>query len=143
MLEAHVLELSNSPWSTPMAIVKKKDGLIRISSDYRKLNQITKKDVYPLPRCDEILKAMAGAAIITHFDPMKGCWQIPIRSRSHEKTAFSTPEGPFQFKWTPFGLFRALTTFQRVMNSVLNGLNWKDCLVYLDDVIIFAPRLEE
>lgn len=143
MLMADVIEPSNSPWSAPVVMVKKKDGSLRFCIDYRKLNQVTKRDVFPLPRCDEILEAMSGAAFFTHLDLVRGYWQIDVDEASREKTAFSTPEGHFQFKRMPFGLTNAPASFQRAMNSILHGLNWKDCLVYLDDVIIFAKNLEE
>ena len=143
MLMADVIEPSNSPWSAPVVMMKKKDGSLRFCIDKRKLNQVTKRDVYPLPRCDEILEAMSGAAFFTRLDLVRGYWQIDVDESSREKTAFSTPEGQFQFKRMPFGLTNGQASFQRAMNSILHGLNWKDCLVYLDDVIIFAKNLEE
>ena len=104
---------------------------------------MTKKDVYPLPRCDDVLESLAGAAFFTHLDLVRGYWQIGVKEKEREKTAFSTPEGLFQFKRMPFGLTNVPATFQRAMNTILNGLTWTDCLVYLDDIIIFGRSLEE
>ena len=95
-------------------MVRKKDGSLRFGIDYRKLNGITKKDIYPLPRC--------GYWQIG----VKGYWQIGVKEMDDEKTAFSTPEGHFQFKRMPFGLTNAPATFKRAMNPILNGLNWTD-----------------
>ena len=89
----------------------KKDGNLRFCVDYRKLNQVTKKDVYPLPRCDDALEALSGAILYTHLDLVRGYWQLGVNKVDREKTAFSTPEGHFQFKRVPFGLINAPATF--------------------------------
>ena len=124
-------------------MVKKKDGTLRFCLDYRKLNEVTTKDLYPLPRCDDVLEAMSGATFFSHLDLVRGYWQIGVEENDREKTAFSTSEGHFQFKRMPFGLTNAPATFQRAMNSILHGLTWTDCLVYLDDIVIFGKNLEE
>ena len=143
MLASNVIEASESPWSAPVVMVRKKDGTLRFCVDYRKLNQVTKKDVYPLPRCDDVLEALSGAIFFTHLDLVRGYWQLGVNKVDREKTAFSTPEGHFQFKRMPFGLTNAPATFQRAMNTILNGLTWTDCLVYLDDIVIFARDFQE
>ena len=143
MLNSDIIEPSNSPWCSPVVLVAKKDGSRRFCVDYRKLNEVTRKDVYPLPRCEEILHALSGAAYFTHLDLVRGYWQIGVKEEDREKTAFSTPDGHYQFKRMPFGLTNAPATFQRTMNTILHGLNWLDCLVYLDDIIIFAGTLEQ
>ena len=108
---ADVIEPLNSPWSDPVVMVKKKDGSLRFCFNYRKLNQVTKRDVYPLPRCEEILEAMSGAAFFTHLDLVGGYWQIDVDETSREKTAFSTSEGHFQFKRMPFRPTNAAASF--------------------------------
>ncbi|MCG8049195.1 MAG: DDE-type integrase/transposase/recombinase [Candidatus Thiodiazotropha taylori] len=143
MLENNICEESSSPWSAPVVIVNKKDGGRRFCVDYRCLNEVTKKDIYPLPRADDILESMNNASYFSHFDLVKGYWQIPLAEEAKEKTAFSTPDGHFQFKKLPFGLTNAPSSFQRAMDVVLKGLTWSDCLVYLDDIVIYASTLEE
>ena len=86
---------------------------------------------------------MSGAAFFTHLDLVGGYWQIDVDETSRENAAFSTSEGHLQFKRMPFRPTNAAASFQRAINCILHGLNWKDCLIYLDDVIIFAKNLEE
>ena len=86
---------------------------------------------------------MSGAAFFTHLDLVGGYWQIDVGEASRENTAFSTSEGHLQYKRIPFRPTNAAASFQRAINSILHGLNWKYCLIYLDDVIIFAKNLEE
>ena len=143
MLNADVIEPSNSLWSAPVVMVKKKDGTNRFCIDYRKLNAITKKDVHPLPRCEETLEAMNGTKYFSHLVLVRGYWQIRVKEEDKEMTAFSTPNGHYHFKRMPFGLTNAPATFQRAMNTILKGLTWVDCLVYLDDIVIFAKTLQD
>lgn len=143
MLENRIIEDSTSPWSAPVVIVYKKDGGRRFCVDYRGLNAVTKKDVYPLPRPDDILESLNDAKYFSHFDLLKGYWQVNLDNDSKEKTTFSTPDGHYQFRKLPFGLTNSPSTFQRGMDIILKGLVWTDCLVYLDDIIIFASSLQE
>ena len=135
-------EPSSPPWSAPVVLVKKKDSSERFCIDHRKLNSITKKDVYPLPRCEEILES-SGGAYFTHLDLVRGYWQIKVAEKDREKTAFSTPDEHYQFKRMPFGLTNAPATFQRAMNSIFAGLSGIDCLVYLDDIVVNGRTLAE
>jgi len=138
-----VIEESKSPWMSPAVLVKKKDGTIRFCIDYRKLNAVTKKESYPLPRIDDIFDQLAGNSWYSTLDLKSGYWQVKIRSEDKEKTAFSVGNGLWQFKVMPFGLCNAPATFERVMEQVLQEYNSKICLVYLDDVIIFGKTFEE
>ena len=143
MLKDDVIEPSNSPWAAPIVMVTKRDGSIRFCVDYRKLNSLTRKDAYPLPRIDDILNALGGADWFCTMDLASGYWQIKMREEDKPKTAFVTRKGLFQFKVMPFGLSNAPATFQRLMEKVLMGLQWQKCLVYLDDIIVFGKDFDE
>ena len=143
MIELDVVRPSKSPWSSPVVLVRKKDGSFRFCVDYRKLNSITKSDVYPLPNIDDALSSFNGARFFSTLDCNSGYWQIEIDEKDREKSAFITQDGLYEFKAMPFGLKNAPSCFQRVMDVVLAGLKWGDCLVYLDDVIVFGSSLDE
>lgn len=143
MLKQGAVVPSKSPWSFPVVLVKKKDGSLRFCVDYRKLNNITKKDVYPLPRIDDSLNALGGAQFFSTFDMTSGYWQIRMNEESQEKTSFICHQGLFEFKVMPFGLCNAPATFQRFMDSTFAGLKWICCLIYLDDLIVFSSSFDQ
>ena len=143
MLEAGVIEESVSPWASPVVLVKKKDGTTRFCVDYRRLNAATVKDAYPLPRVEDCLDTMAGAAWFSSLDLASGYWQLDVAEGDKEKTAFTTHRGLYQFRRMPFGLCNAPGTFERVMEIVMRGLQWRTCLVYLDDIVVFSASFEE
>ena len=144
MLDKNVIETSNSPWSSPIVLVKKKDGSIRFCIDYRKLNHVTIKDSYPIPRIDTTLDALSGSKWFSTIDLKSGYWQVKMTPEDKPKTAFSIPGGGhWQFLNMPFGLCNAGATFERLMEKVLSGLSWKICMVYLDDIIILSKTFDE
>ena len=143
MLSRGVVEPSTSPWASPIVLVRKKDGSTRFCVDYRKVNEVTRKDAYPLPRIDATLDTLAGSQWFTTLDLLNGYWQVGMDEADRQKTAFCTMEGLFQFKVMPFGLCNAPATFQRLMDLVLAGLQWTDCLVYIDDVIVLGRTFDE
>ncbi|UYV83328.1 hypothetical protein LAZ67_23000576, partial [Cordylochernes scorpioides] len=143
MLKGGIVQLSESPWSSPVVLVKKKNGSWRFCVDYRHLNKITKKDVYPLPRIDDTLDCLRGASYYSSMDLRSGYWQIEVDEADHEKTAFITPDGLYEFKVMPFGLCNAPATFERMMDTLLRGLKWSMRLCYLDDIIVFSSTFDE
>ena len=138
MLTGGQIEASDSPWSSPVVLVTKKDGGTRLCVDYRQLNDATVKDAYPLPRIDDTLDMLAGKQWFSTLDLASGYWQVSLSRDARAKTAFATHSGLFQFRVMPFGLCNAPATFERLMDRVLQGLRWSRCLVYLDDIISFG-----
>ena len=143
MLKKHVITPSTSPWASPIVLVQKKDGSTRFCVDYPKVNSVTRKDTYPIPKIDETLDTLAGAKLFSTLDLRSGYWQVEVKPEHREKTAFYTSEGLFEFNVMPFGLCNAPATFQRLMDSVLAGLHRKTCLVYIDDITVVGKSFEE
>ena len=142
MLRDGIIQESASPWTSPVVMVRKKDGTMRFCVDYRRLNAITRKDVFPLPRIDDLLEQLSGKYLFSTFDAHRGYWQIPVSDDSRPKTAFATHEGLYEFRVMPFGLCNAPATFQRLMQRILSGMN-SFCNVYIDDILIFSRNPEE
>ena len=116
---------------------------MRFCVDYRKLNFVTKKQSYPLPRIDTCLESLGGAKYLSTLDLRSGYWQSEIAEEDRDKTAFSTRSGQYRFTVLSMGLSNAPAQFQRMMDMVLAGLNFETCLVYLDDIICFSRTFEE
>ena len=142
MLEQGVIRPSNSPWASPVVLVEKKDGSVRYCIDYRQLNLATVKDSHPLPRIDESLDALSGSHWFSTLDLQSGYWQVGVKEEDKTKTAFTSRSGLFEFNVLPFGLCNAPATFQRLMERVLRGLQWKEALLYLDDIIVHGDTFE-
>jgi hypothetical protein len=143
MIKQDVVEPACGEWRSNVVLVKKKDGSLRFCIDYRQLNDITRKDVYPLPRIDVCLDSLSGAQYFSTFDLRSGYHQVPMREEDRDKTAYVTREGTFRFKKMPFGLCNAGATFQRLMDLVMAGLNFEICLVYLDDIVLYSKDISE
>ena len=144
MLDAGVVQPSNSPWCNTVVLVRKKDGSLRFCIDFRRLNALTIKDSHPLPHICETLESLARAAHYSTFDLNSGFWQVPMDEESKQYTAFTLGSmGLYECKSMPFGLCNAPPTFQRLMQNCLGKLNLTYCLIYLDDVIVFSKMPEE
>ena len=138
--KARVIRPFASPWASPIVLVKKKDGAIRMCVDYRRLTSVTRLDSFPIPRLDEALEAFSGSEIFSRIDLAMAYHQVPVEPKDIGKTAFITHAGLYEFVTMPFGLCNAPGTYQRLMNTVLQGLIGHICLAYLDDVIVFSKN---
>ena len=138
LIQHDIVQPAASPWASNVVLVRKKDGSFRLCVDYRAVNAITYKDTYPLPHIDTCLGSMDGAVYYSTLDLRSGYHNIPIARVDKDKTAFITRRGCFRYKRLPFGLTTAPSVFQRLMDLALCGLTYFSCLVYLDDIIVFA-----
>jgi len=129
MMDKNVIQHSKSPCASGIVLVQKKDGTKRCCVDYRKLNEVTIKDAYPLPRVDESLDQLVGSKWFSTLDLNSGYWQVELDPIDRQKTAFATRRGLFEFKVITFGLCNDPATFERLMETVLAGLHWHICLI--------------
>jgi len=143
MCKAGIIEPSSNHWASNLVVVKKKDGAYRYCVDYRKLNSLTRRDCFPLPRIDTCLDNLSGSNWFSTFDLRAGYNQVPLHPDDADKTSFITRIGTYRFKRVPFGLCNAGSTFQCVMDLAVRGMNFDLCLVYLDDIVVFSKTLEE
>ena len=144
MLQEGVIEPSSSAWSSPVVVVRKKDGKPRFCIDFRRVNDVTVKDAYPLPQVTATLDKLRGARYLTTLDLKSGYWQVPLSPDSRPITAFTVPgKGLFQFRVMPFGLHSAPATFQRLLDSVIGPALEPNVFVYLDDIVIVSRTFKE
>lgn len=143
LLDAGVIRESESPFSSPIVVVQKRNGDVRLRVDYRKLNLQTIHDAYALPNLEESFSALAGSQWFSVLDLKSGYYQIEMCETDKPKTAFVCPFGFYEFNHMPQGITSALSTFQRVMEKCMANINLKEVLVFLDDLIIFSSTLEE
>lgn len=140
---AGIIVDSNSPYASPVLLVRKKTGESRLCIDYRALNRVTKPDRYPLPLMDDQLDRLRGNCYFTSLDLASGYYQVPIAKDSQYKTAFVTPDGQFEFVRMPFGLTNAPAVFQRMINTVLGPLRYSVAMAYMDDILIPSVTINE
>ena len=143
MLSGGQIEPSDSLWASRLVLVTKKDGSTRFCVDNRRLNSLTTKDAYPLPRIDDSLRLLGNQQWFSTMVLGSGYWQTAMSPEAKRKAAFVTNEGLFHFRVMPFGLCNAPATFEQLMDRVLCGMWWSRCLVYLDDVISFGRSIPE
>ena len=138
MLENDIIEESQSNWSSPCILVPKHDGGFRFCTDFRKVNDKTKSDSFPIPRIADCIDQIGNAKFVSTFDMLKGYWQVPLTQRAREISAFVTPSGLYQYKVMPFGMKNAPATFQRMVNKLVRDID--GCEGYIDDVVIFSDN---
>ncbi|KAK7101556.1 hypothetical protein V1264_019921 [Littorina saxatilis] len=144
MLKMGVIRESSSPYSSPVVVVKKKDGTNRVCIDFRKVNKITVFDPEPMPTAADLFRRLTGSKIFSKIDLSKGYWQIPVREEDIPKTAFATPDGTYECLRMPFGMVNSGATLKRGMRKMLKGM--KNVVYYWDDLLVhtetFAEHLE-
>ena len=138
MLKNDIIEESQSNWSSPCILVPKHDGGFQFCTDFRKVNDKTKSDSFPIPRIADCIDQIGNAKFVSTFDMLKGYWQVPLTQRAREVSAFVTPSGLYQYKVMPFGMKNAPATFQRMVNKLVRDID--GCEGYIDDVVIFSDN---
>ena len=132
-----------SEWASPTVLVRKRDGTVRYCIDLRKVNEVTVKDRYPLPKISECIDALAGCEYFSCLYMANGYYQIKMEGEDRDKTAFVTKYGQFVFNRMPFGLSNAPGTFCRALGLVLRGLSWESVVSFLDDIVILGRGFED
>ncbi|XP_068245255.1 uncharacterized protein [Palaemon carinicauda] len=136
LLQHGFAEPSISPWASPCVLVEKPDGSYRLCTDFRRLNEVTVSDSYPLPRVDDLIDQVSNAVYVSKIDLLRGYYQVPLADNTKPLTAFTTPDGLYQYTVLPFGLKNAPAVFQRLMDQVIS--NMPGIRVYLDDIVVFS-----
>ncbi len=143
MLSNDIIRPSASHWNALAILAKKKDNSTHFVCDFRGVNDVTKRDTYPLPHMKDVIDKMAGARYWTTLDAAQACWSIPLTESDKEKTAFSVPHGKYKFNVMPYGLSNAGSSYQRMIDMCLSGLSTQRVLAYMDDIVIFNVTFHE
>ena len=141
MLAQDIIRPSKSAWASPTVLVTKPDQSIRICIDYRRLNELSLFDGYPIPRISEVFERIGHAKFLSRLDLSKGYYQVPLSDDTKEKSAFVTPFGLYEFNVMPFGMKTSPATFIRLMDKVIDG--YQNAVAYFDDIIIYSSTFEE
>jgi len=142
LLEQGIIEDSTSPWASPIVMVPKADGSLRLCTYFRKVNSCTVPDLFPLPRVEDLIDRVGRTKFLTKLDMTRGYWQVPLDDPSVPISVFVTPFGHFQWRYMPFGLRNVPATFSSLVSKLLMGLDGF-CTAYLHDIIIFSDTWEE
>ena len=143
LADKNIIRPSQSPWNAPLVVIPKKNGDLRLTVDYRKLNSITKRPIYPIPDANQLFDTLNGSALFTTLDLSSGYYNVPMKSEDIGKTAFSTRTNHWEFVRMPMGISTAPATFQRLMHKIFEKEKWHQCLIYLDDILVFSKDLQE
>ena len=145
LLSCGFIEPSTSEWTSPVVLVRKKDGSFRFAVDYRQLNAVTKPMSFPMPRLEYIWDAIGAtnATVYSVIDLAGAFWQLPVDQDSKEKTAFVVQSGQYQFNRMPFGLRNAPASFQKLIADIFRGLTYKTMVGFIDDIICFSPNVDQ
>ena len=146
LLENGLIEPSTSEWRSPVVTLKKPgDAGYRFAIDYRKVNAVSEKTSFPLPRLDDVWDAIgeAKATYFTVLDMASGFWQLPLHPETKHKSSFITQQGQYQWNMMPFGLSNDTSTFQMTMSKVFGDLIFKSILIYVDDLIVYSSSFEQ
>ncbi|KAL7289969.1 hypothetical protein TKK_0015702 [Trichogramma kaykai] len=144
MTKQGVIEPSTSAWSSPIVLAKKKQGEYRFCINFKKINEVSEKDVYPLPQIEAILNKLRAVKYISTIDLKNGYWQVPLAENSKQYTAFTVSgRGLMQFTVIPFGLHSAPAVFQRLMDSIIIPELEPNVFCYLDDIVIVSETYEK
>lgn len=138
LLRLKIIRPSMSPWASPVILIPKPDGSLRFCIDYRRLNKATVKFAYPVPDIQDHMSCLNGQKYFCTLDQNCGYWQVGLSASAIPKTAFICDKGTFEFTRLPFGATNAVAYFQRMNEMILHGLLYTECLVYLDDIIIYG-----
>ena len=143
MLDAGVIQESVSEWASSPVLIRKRDGSVQWCIDYRALNNVTVKDIFPLPLVEDCLDKLAGNIWFSKLDANAAYWQVKVKEEDRKKTAFLTKFGLFEHIKMGFGLINTPATFSRVVNFILKGLTWKIVLAFLYNILVMGKTFEE
>ena len=143
LLDANIIKPSTSPFASPIVLVRKKNGSLRMCVDYRKINARTVRDSYALPKIEDLFMTLGKSQYFTSLDLSKAYYQVPLSERAKKISAFVTPFGLYEFERLSFGLVNAPMTFQRLMEQCFRDMNLVELIIFLDDLLVHAETLEE